>query len=355
MLQGVFNSGWIYLLHAVLLGAGLWLLYAARFRDRPSPWRQMAVGAICVVGALYTYSVGEPKRPFGDFQDAYYPAGVAVLLDRASLGEVMADGVLGFVNLPIIAYLFAPFAILDIERASILFLVLGAGATAAAWYGITRLVGLERRDAAALLLLFATFGPLHNSIKEGNTSHVVLLVVVAALLLLQRRRDFLAGSLLALAAAVKLPLSLLGVYFLLSARWKVVAGGAATLLCLAAVSLALFGRDMHVQWFDAFVLSSSESKILAFNAQSVHAFFGRLEAGGEYLQSWDARVVGETAALAGNLTVVLLYGVAVAVCVLPRGRAAARADAMRAELLDCCIVIALACVTSPLSWSHYYT
>jgi len=355
MLQGVFNSGWIYLLHAVLLGAGLWLLYAARFRDRPSPWRQIAVGAICVVGALYTYSVGEPKRPFGDFQDAYYPAGVAVLLDRASLGEVMADGVLGFVNLPIIAYLFAPFAILDIERASILFLVLGAGATAAAWYGITRLVGLERRDAAALLLLFATFGPLHNSIKEGNTSHVVLLVVVAALLLLQRRRDFLAGSLLALAAAVKLPLSLLGVYFLLSARWKVVAGGAATLLCLAAVSLALFGRDMHVQWFDAFVLSSSESKILAFNAQSVQAFFGRLETGGEYLQSWDARVVGETAALAGNLTVVLLYGVAVAVCVLPRGRAAARADAMRAELLDCCIVIALACVTSPLSWSHYYT
>src|SRR5690606_34784078 len=81
----------------------------------------------------------------------------------------------------------------------------------------------------------------------------------------------------------------------------------------------------------------------------------RLETGGEYLQSWDARVVGETAALAGNLTVVLLYGVAVAVCVLPRGRAAARADAMRAELLDCCIFIALACVTSPLSWSHYYT
>ena len=68
-----------------------------------------------------------------DFNDVYYPAGSSVLKtgtfdysywDSAdeSAGGV-GDDVEGFVNIPIIAYLFVPFAIFDIQTAGAFFLV----------------------------------------------------------------------------------------------------------------------------------------------------------------------------------------------------------------------------------------
>lgn len=356
MPQFPFSSEWIYAQHAVLLCLGLWLLCFSRLRLAQPRTRLAATISLCGVGALYTFWAGEPTWPLEDFQDAYYPAGVAVLSDPARLLDRTAEGVHGFVNLPIVAYLFAPFALLDVKLAAILFTLLGAAAAAACWYCLVRLTDAATSlDAALLLFLFAVFGPLHNSLKEGNTSHIVLLVVVAALLLLRGRRDFSAGLLLALAAVIKLPLLLFGAYFVLRRRWGVVAGGASMLLVVVALSIALFGWNAHVQWYDLFVRTASQTKILAFNVQSVQAFFGRLEADSGVLRIWDPQTVGPLATFAGNAVVLLMYGLAAAACALPAARTAAVRDPRRAELLECSMVVVLACVTSPLSWSHYYT
>ena len=78
---------------------------------------------------IMTFVVADPQYPFWDYRTAYYPAGKAVLDDPASLGGADGEGVNGFVNLPIVAYLFAPFSMLSLRYAIGLFTVCGLAVT----------------------------------------------------------------------------------------------------------------------------------------------------------------------------------------------------------------------------------
>lgn len=354
------NNCWFYLIHVLCLAAGIGALAWLERRRTPWPLQACAAVAMSTAMAVFIFRITEPPTLYNDYYKAYDPAARALLQDDgvAGLAALMRDGAGGFVNLPVLAYLFTPLALLPPDMAGHLFLALGILATIATWWLLVRLTRMERCKACLLLFLFAACGPLHNSLREGNTTHFVLLLLVTGLTLLRKQRDYAAGAVIGLAALIKLPLLLLGVYFALSGRWRAALGGG--LVCAAAVllSIGIFGWDLHVFWHQHSIKPFTENPLASFNAQSVQAFMARLQHGALYLCNWLPHPVHPLVRLATSAAVASLAG-GVALClVLARLRRrslpvteAAEADARDLEF---CAVMLLATMISSVSWSHYY-
>jgi alpha-1,2-mannosyltransferase len=236
------------------------------------------------------------------------------------------------------------------------FLGVGAAATTLACLMLRRMAR-PGTEAAPLVLLFLLNGPLLNSLREGNTTHFVLLMLILALMLLQSGSNFAAGLLLGLCAVIKLPLLLFGAYFLLRQRWTVVAGGASAIWGVLLLSVLAFGLDNNVNWFNCCVEPFIGGVIPAFNVQSVDGFAVRLITGTSRLSNWDPMDVPATYKIARQ--VLFVSTIAYAVWVMrradPIGSGPARAEAAGVrEMLEFCLVLNLALVFSPISWSHYY-
>ena len=323
---------------------------------RPAPVLWVGVMTGCLVLAILTFAVVDPQYPFWDYRSAYYPAGKAVLNDPGSLAALMGKGVNGFVNLPIVAYLFAPFSILSLRYAIGLFTLVGLATTAVAWRLLVGLAGLKGAERWLLLLLFVANGPLLYSLKEGNTSHWVLAALAGGLYLLRGDRPVAAGALLGAAALLKLPLLLFGVYFVLRRNWRGALGFAAVCSAIGILSITLFGWGFHVRWFDLCVRPFSSQWIAAFNVQSIQSFVLRLRSAPELLRDWTPYAPAAGQRIAGYGLVGLLYLVALWSCVrgsVRRGSGAGRGCNTRTDL-EFLLVLCLAVVSSPLSWSHYY-
>jgi hypothetical protein len=339
-----------YFGHLAATAAGvLAIVWLTRSQPR---WAPAVLAAGCLAMALAAFRASDPPDLFHDFWIAYYPAGQAVLRDAAALEALTARGVDGFVNLPIVAWLFAPFGALPKPAAIGLFTALGVGASAAAWLILVRLARLGPRGAWLLALLFAASGPLQYSLKEGNTSHFVLLALAAGLALMRANRSGLAGVVLAGAALIKLPLLVFGGFFLLRRDWRGLTGfclaGAAAVLA----SLAAYGWDQNWAWFQSCVLQFSNQWLAAFNVQSIPAFLLRLGEGRSQLFDWTPAPPPEHLRLVAQMIMAaLLGGVAFAWSRRPSGDPVADAERLDLNYL---LAICLAVVASPLSWSHYY-
>jgi hypothetical protein len=342
----------------VTIAGSLFLFFRlARQEARPA-W---AMPLLCAVAALALFAISEPRHLFEDFRVAYYLAGQAVLDGPAALGPQIERGVDGFVNLPVVAYLFTPFALLPDKAAAVLFTLIGLAATAGAFLLLARLAGLRGTGFWLLLLLFAINGPLHNSLKEGNTTHIVLLLLAAGLWLLRGRRDVAAGLLLGFAAVIKLPLMLFGLYFLLRRNWGATAGFAGFCGAAGLLSLAIFGWEMHWHWLQLSVLQFSSHPLGAFNVQSVAGFLVRLAEGPAALMDWETlRTPAPLQRMTGTVAVGLLYLTALLACARGSAQGAwgtgaeGHAAGSRGQDLEYALVLVLAVVSSPLSWSHYY-
>lgn len=338
----------------VTIAGSLFLFFRLSRQEARPAW---AMPLLCAVAALALFAISEPRHLFEDFRVAYYLAGQAVLDGPAALGPQIERGVDGFVNLPIVAYLFAPFALLPDKAAAVLFTLIGLAATAGAFLLLTRLAGLRGTGFWLLLLLFAINGPLHNSLKEGNTTHIVLLLLAAGLWLLRGRRDVAAGLLLGFAAVIKLPLMLFGLYFLLRRNWGATAGFAGFCGAAGLLSLAIFGWEMHWHWLQLSVLQFSSHPLGAFNVQSVAGFLVRLTEGPAALMDWETlRIPAPLQRMTGTVAVGLLYLTALLACVRgsAQGTRTGGAEGSRGQDLEYALVLVLAVVSSPLSWSHYY-
>lgn len=344
------------LVDIALVAAGIGAVLAIG-RARWSP-RAEAFGilALCGVAALFIFATSEPHARFGDFRDAYYLGGAAALAGPPAFQSLFDQGVHGWVNLPIVAYLFAPFALLPARESAFVFSLLGLLPVALAWHLLSRLAGLEGRDRWLLLFLFAVSGPLHYSVKEANTSHIVLAGLAGGLLLLRAGRHVAAGLLLGAMAVIKLPLLLFGVGFVLRRNWRAAFGFAAICGAAGLASLAVFGLDLHLLWYERCVRQFANNPLGAFNVQSIQALLVRVIEGPGVLRDWDAHQIAATQRLAGSALAGLLYLAALAACIrrppepLREGGPAAR-EQMDVEYL---LVICLAVISSPLSWSHYY-
>ncbi|PZP44589.1 MAG: hypothetical protein DI601_11965 [Azospirillum brasilense] len=338
----------------VTIAGSLFLFFRLSRQEARPAW---AMPLLCAVAALALFAISEPRHLFEDFRVAYYLAGQAVLDGPAALGPQIERGVDGFVNLPIVAYLFAPFALLPDKAAAVLFTLIGLAATAGAFLLLARLAGLRGTGFWLLLLLFAINGPLHNSLKEGNTTHIVLLLLAAGLWLLRGRRDVAAGLLLGFAAVIKLPLMLFGLYFLLRRNWGATAGFAGFCGAAGLLSLAIFGWEMHWHWLQLSVLQFSSHPLGAFNVQSVAGFLVRLTEGPAALMDWETlRIPAPLQRMTGTVAVGLLYLTALLACVRgsAQGTRTGGAEGSRGQDLEYALVLVLAVVSSPLSWSHYY-
>lgn len=339
---------------------GFLALWTTLRRNAAERTKAIQAAAICLVTAVVVFWTSLPPDPFEDFRDHYYLAGNAVLDSRAALtpllnGEVHVNG---FVNLPIVAYLWAPFALLPVSIAEGILTAVGVLSIVSAWALIVRLAGLEGNSRWLLLFLFAASGPLHNSLREGNTTHMMLLVLALGLHFLRSGRALSAGLLLGAGAIIKLPLLLLGAWFLVRRDWRAAAGFGAACGTAGLLSIAVFGWSANEQWFENSVWQYSTQPIGAWNVQSIPAFLVRLVNEPQVLLEFEAtRSPGAAQRLASIVLVGLLYVIALVVSRVGRRRLLAqpRASAEERRELEYLLVVTLAVVTSPLSWSHYYT
>ena len=314
--------------------------------------------ALLAGGAIHLalWPLSEPPTLFSDFMKAYWVA--AEHLWRGGLSAGYPFTIRGnWSNFPVVAWFFVPLVPLGREAAGWTYLLIGAGATIAAWALLARFAGLRGALAATLAFLFLVNGPLLNSLREGNSTHLILLLMIAALVFWRRGWEFAAGVALGLCAAVKLPLLLFGVYFLARRRWNIVAGGAAAMVVTALISLAIFGLAGHYAWFDEAVKPYLGHALGAFNVQSIDGFLMRLSTGANELLYWgpiEPSALHKISRYA--LFAVLLGGFAwLAWREENKGLVQSRTGAPTPhDLLQFSAVLALALVISPISWTHYY-
>jgi hypothetical protein len=348
-MNGLAQTAYFLQLAAIPAGA-TFILHIAGHTSRPR-WPSILAAIGCAALAVLTFRISDPSYLFWDFHSAYYPAGQAVLAGAQQLREMTGLGVSGFVNMPVIAYIFAPFALLPERAAANLFLMLSLASVAATWLMLAGIARLGTADRWLLLLVFAANGPLIYSLKEGNTSHFVLLALVAALAMLRSGRAGTAGALLGAAAMVKPPLLLFGVFFVLRRDLRGTIDFCAVCGAVVLLSLALFGRSDNWHWFQACIVQFSHHWLAAFNVQSIPAFLFRLVAPASSLQDWNASLPPAGFATLADVAFALLFGLAA--IALWRGAQASKA-ALPALELQYSLAVCLVILASPLSWSHYY-
>ncbi len=313
------------------------------------------IGAVAHVAL---WQISEPPTLFSDFYKAYYPAAEVLWYNgRAAVWPLTEPGAGGFVNVPIVAWLFVPLVPLGEDAAGWVFLGVGLVVTALAYLVLMAAARPAPRLRGPLLLLFLLNGPLINSLREGNTTHFVLLLLGVALILLRGGREYAAGIVLGLSAIIKLPLLLYAAYFLLRRRWFVLAGGATTIIGTALLSVAAFGLKGNVDWFDCCVEPFIGGILPAFNVQSIDGFALRLVTGTSRLMDWDPMDPPGLYKFARFAIFAALVGGVVLVMQRAQRSCAASGYPRHAsvnETLEYAIVVVLALVLSPISWSHYY-
>jgi len=348
-----------YGLHLVLLALalGAWLALRGPLGIKLAAW--LVAPPTVAVMAYHLSQVSEPGHfLYADFYKAYYPGAEAAWRgDHEWFLRLLQAR--DFVNLPIVAYLFVPFVWIGREWAGHAFSVLGVLATIALLALLIRRAKLSGASLVAFLGVAAVFGPLWYSFGEGNTTHIVLFLLILGLLAAERGYDVLAGLVLGFAALVKLPLLLFGVYYAFRGRWRIALGGAAVLLTAAVLSLGVFGWELNAYWHKRCVAPFTERPMAGYNVQSIDGFLIRLKWGPHLLRDWEPLKPGTLHKVASKVAILGLFATAVAALCRALGKPPLpwRAPEMLspdAEARLFCIVLNLALVTSPLSWTHYY-
>ena len=344
-------STYLLFLFSLSLVGGCLLLYA---REPHRPFMSSARLMLALTGVLvFMWHVSDPPELFSDYAQAYYPAGRAIMWDisrlYARIDGCDASAVCGFVNIPVVALFFAPLSRLSLTQAEAGFAIFSLACIAVSYSVLIALTAATGWRRWAIAALFITNGPLFYSFREGNLTHVALCLLVLMLACLDRGKDFWAGALVACAAVIKLPLGLLGVYFFVKGRWRVVVGQAVALIALISVSLLWAGWDSHVTWYREAVLPFSNKSLAAFNVQSIDGLLLRLQSTAP-LYDWTPIPVGSslTWARTGLIAGFLLLSALVL--------GASRSNHRTKELtpVEISAVLCLALIISPISWTHYY-
>jgi hypothetical protein len=323
--------------------------------NRSVLWLAAMVAGVAIHLLLWQFS--EPSYLFSDFYKANWAAAETLWDDGLNARWPLTEKG-GFSNLPIIGWLYVPFIWVGEDWAGWVWTALGFAALFGSWALLVRAAKLDAMLAALLLFLFLISGPIVNSLREGQSSHFILFFLVVGVVLWRNDHRYAAGLAFGAGALFKLPLLLLGVYFVLQRRWPIVAGGATTIGIAVALSIALFGFDGHVGWFNEWVVPYLKAYIPAYNVQSVDGFLARLTMGEEYLIHWDPPLLPTLFhRIARSLILLALFGGSFLFIWRAARRApepAGKGGASPRDLLEFVLMINLALITSPISWTHYY-
>jgi hypothetical protein len=325
-------------------------------------WRMLYVAGAIALCVLLWHGP-EPYRLFGDFTKAYYFAGQQVLQGSRDLyGDAC---VRGYVNIPIVAIAFAPFAQFSPAMAGGLMAAVGVATTAAACGGLLRLTQVTGWRQWALVGLFLASGPVYYNLRLGNTTQYVLLLLIGALACWRKGWPEVAGGLVAIAGIIKIPILLLGVYFLLRGRLRTGLGFGLGLIAVVGLSLLLFGPALHGTWYTQCIQPFAGKPLSAFNVQSVDGLLARLLGGNP--ATWIPMTVGLPFKLLRYGLLSAIVGAVVwtfwraqqplkpsvstekpSMSTVPRVKTVPRVE------LEWVTVLCLALLISPISWTHYY-
>ncbi len=188
---------------------------------------------------------------------------------------------IAYVYPPLFAYVIVPFG----------WLTQGQGQLA--WFGVNMLLlglllavcirlsrsALARRYWGVLALLLVIAPPTRISLQLGQISILMALVMIGSFAL-ARRRSWLAGTLLALAALIKIYPAALAGYFALRRR-GVLGRGVAAGLVIVALSLLLHGAGPYINYLNKVVLGRDYPYFGEHNI-SLFGFWGRLLIANDY-------------------------------------------------------------------------
>ncbi len=201
---------------------------------------------------------------------------------------------------------------------------------------------LAPRWMAALLALLSLTTPFVFAMCLGQTHILFLCLTVAAMYAASRDRPMLAGTALAVAAAVKITPGLLIVYWLVKGEFRAAGAFAAVFAMLLLASFAACGPDLMLAYF-ASMRRVSEVLLVAGINQSIVAWLGYQTSHPEDL--FTVTMLPMAAALKGISLGGSLAGVALA------GYWARRFPASGAPVSAALIAIT---ALSPIAWAHYF-
>jgi hypothetical protein len=162
--------------------------------------------------------------------------------------------------------------------------------------------------------------------------------------------------LLGIAVIIKPAILPLAGYFVLKREWKLVSCAAAVAGLTLLASVAAFGLQFNLDWYDRIIVGFAGQPMAAFNVQSLDAFLLRLQTGPDLLFDWHPRTLPVGLKVLRNI----LVGCLAALILLSIWRNSRRAKLIddlvspRPEYLEWCIVITFCVTISTVSWTHYY-
>jgi hypothetical protein len=328
-----------YLIHGAAVGIAAAFVIAKR-RGPTGRWLQALeiATAIGVAGALLALT---SVTVLIDFSKAYLHAGRAVLTDPSTLYDCTRAQC--FVNIPIVAVLFVPLALMNPSVAGVVFSVAGALLLVAA---VRRLA----RGAAADIIVWLAIlsGPIYYSVRIGNTTHMLLLPLMVAFDRLAAGRQAAAGAILAGLSLLKPPLALFLPYFVLHRNFRAAIAMAGCAAVAVAASVAFFGVELHWFWFREFVVKQGAAPIAAYNVQSVNGFVAHLLTRGQLVNWYPVDAGALFKPLSAGLAAALVAAVGIAAWRAgpPHGEAARRVELW--------LVLCLTVLIAPIAWTHYY-
>lgn len=252
----------------------------------------------------------------------------------------------GYIYPPFLAVTLRPLTALPYHRANqawfLANVLLFAAASAAlvTW----RPGGAGAAAGCGILFLALAFHPVYRAFATGQVSLLMLFLLAGALWCLTRKHDATAGSLVGLAAAVKLTPAILVVFFLAAKRYRAAAASVAAGVAALIVSVAGAGWENHLR-FVREMLPALSRGAATFANQSLGGFMARLGMdvtmnAFEFVDEPAWLRVAERAASAAVLASALWLG----------ARLAARGAAAEGYGL----VVIASLIASPISWEHHY-
>lgn len=322
--------------------AGLYFVFEKRLEKTWMRWAWW-ICSILILLVVGWYASQNPS--WYDFYKGYYHSGRKIINKPDLLYD---EACYGYVNFPLLAYVFVPLSNLPKALAGALFFLAGYISILPLAYWLVKFSNLKGWLRFIILALLAVSGPLDYSVWLGNTTHMIMLVLLIALWLFKQGWHWLSGILFGSVGLIKIPLILPAGYFFIRRQWRVVGGGLLIVLAVLGLSLWLIPFSLNSTWLSRCILSSAGHPVAAYNNQSAIGFFAREFMPGNL--GWDLLTPTSEYKFASNIALFFLYMPVFAMLILGRNTSRTK----NVLLLEFFIFLVCSLLTSPISWTHYF-